>query len=255
MTPAKAKKTPIEFGTPIDPRGFYVGTSGWAYDIWKPEFFPADLPKSKFLQYYASQLTACEVNYTFRNRLSEKTALKWIAETPESFRFVCKANQFITHMRRLKDCEEPISTFAKGMEPLRAGGRFGAALFQLPPNLKADAALLHDFLNQLPSWMNAAFEFRHESWFTDAIYKTLSDAKVALCIAETDELTTPEIQTAPFSYYRFRKTDYSAAARKELAERVKAARAKSDAVYAFFKHEERPDSPLYAVELLKNVVS
>ena len=242
------------FATPPDPKGYYVGTSGWAYDIWQPEFFPEDLPKAKFLPYYASRLTACEVNYTFRNRLNEKTALKWIAETPPSFRFVCKANQFITHMRRLRDCEDAIAIFAAGMEPLRKVGRFGGALFQLPPNLKADTELLRDFLTLLPKWMNPAFEFRDASWFNDATYKALADRKAALCVAETDELTTPEIQTTSFAYYRFRRSNYSPAARKKLAERVIAARAKADAVYAFFKHEERPESPLYAAELLKRVL-
>lgn len=251
---SRGARREFTLGTPPEPKGYYIGTSGWAYDIWQPEFFPDDLPKSKFLAYYASRLTACEVNYTFRNRLSEKTAQKWLAATPASFRFVCKANQFITHMRRLKNCEEPIATFAKGMEPLRAAGRFGAALFQLPPNFKADPGLLRDFLKLLPPWMKAAFEFREASWFSEPTYKALAEAGAALCVAETDELTTPEIHTAGFAYYRFRKSDYSASARKQLPERVKAAHAKLKTVYAFFKHEERPESPLFAVELLKRVL-
>lgn len=249
----KAKKQ-IEFPKPPDPRGFYIGTSGWAYDIWQPAFFPEGLPKSKYLPYYASCLTACEVNYTFRNRLSESTATKWISETPPTFRFVCKANQFITHMRRLKNCEEPVQTFAKGMEPLLAGGRFGGALFQLPPNFKADVGLLREFLQLLPRPMKSAFEFRHDSWFNEEIYKALTDFGAALCIAETDDLTTPEVHTANFAYYRFRKADYSATDRKTLADRVVEARKKSNDVYAFFKHEERPDSPLWAVEMLKQVL-
>jgi uncharacterized protein YecE (DUF72 family) len=250
----KAAKKQIEFPTPRDPQGFYIGTSGWAYDIWQPAFFPEGLSKSKFLPYYASVLTSCEVNFTFRNRLSEATAAKWIAETPSTFRFVCKAHQFLTHIRRLKNCEEPVQTFAKGMEPLLAAGRFGGALFQLPPNLKADVGLLRDFLQLLPRPLQAAFEFRHDSWFTDEVYKTLSDGRAALCIAETDDLTTPEVQTAGFFYYRFRRTEYSPEARKALAQRVSTARSKSDVVYAYFKHEERPDAPLWAVELLDAVL-
>ncbi len=242
------------FDAPPQPNGYYVGTSGWAYDIWQPEFFPEGLPKAKFLPYYASRLTACEVNFTFRNRLSEKTALKWISEVPESFRFVCKAHQFITHIRRLKNCEEPIGNLARGMEPLFNAGRLGAVLFQLPPNLKADSALLTDFLHLLPKWMKAAFEFRDESWFSDATYKLLADSNAALCIAETDDLTTPDVQTTSFAYYRLRHSDYSPTERRGLAERIKAARAKTDNVFAFFKHEERPESPLYAVELLQSVL-
>jgi uncharacterized protein YecE (DUF72 family) len=250
MSPTKQQ---FAFPAPPEPRGFYVGTSGWAYDIWQPDFFPEGLPKSKFLPYYASQLTACEVNYTFRNRLGEKTAEKWLAETPQSFRFVCKANQFLTHMRRLKNCEEPIQTFAKGMEPLHVAGRYGATLFQLPPNFKPDTVLLREFLSIVPKWLNPAFEFRQEAWFMDDTYKTLADAGAALCVAETDDLTTPGIATASFGYYRFRRSSYTAPARRKLASRVLTAREKGP-VYAFFKHEERPESPLYAVELLKRVL-
>lgn len=254
MSAVKAKKPQIEFTTPVEPNGYYVGTSGWAYDIWQPEFFPEGLSKSKFLPYYATRLTACEVNYTFRNRLSENTARKWISETPASFRFVCKANQYITHMRRLKDCEESIGIFATGMEPLLAAGRFGAALFQLPPDLKADVGLLRGFLQCLPRAMKAAFEFRHETWFSEEIYGALRERQAALCLAETDDLITPEVQTAPFVYFRFRKSNYPAEERARLAERVKAARERAEAVYVFFKHEERPDSPLFAVELLERVL-
>jgi len=248
------KRAAIPLSPPPDPQGFYVGTSGWAYDAWQPKFFPRDLPKSKFLPYYASRLTACEVNYTFRNRLKESTAQKWIAETPASFRFVCKANQFITHMRRLKNCEDPIAIFAAGMEPLRKAKRLGCVLFQLPPNLKADPKLLRDFLKLLPRWMKAAFEFRDPSWFSEDTYSILRKAKAALCIAETEALTTPEIQTAPFLYYRFRRPDYTAAARRKLADRIRQARTQADEIYVFFKHEERPESPLYATELLHRVL-
>ena len=247
------KRAEIELPVPPEPRGFYVGTSGWAYDIWQPEFFPEGLPKAKYLPYYASRLTACEVNFTFRNRLKESTALKWISETPESFRFVCKAHQFITHIRRLKNCEEPIQNFASGMEPLLRAKRYGGALFQLPPNLKADPKLLEEFLRLVPKPMKPAFEFRHESWFNEETYSILRKAGAALCLAETDDLVTPEVYTADFAYFRLRLSDYSADARKNLAERVRAARERGE-VYAFFKHEERPESPLYAVELLGRVL-
>ncbi|ABF41863.1 protein of unknown function DUF72 [Candidatus Koribacter versatilis Ellin345] len=242
------------FDAPPQPNGYYVGTSGWTYDIWQPTFFPESLPKAKFLPYYASRLTACEVNFTFRNRLSEKTALKWIAETPESFLFVCKAHQFITHIRRLKQCEEPVRNLATGMEPLFNAGRFGAVLFQLPPNLKADVAMLREFLASLPKWMKSAFEFRHETWLTDEIYKALADHNAALCIAETEDLATPEVLTTSFAYYRFRMPEYSPDAIKKLAERVKASRAKVETVFAFFKHDERPQSPLDAMDLLQRVL-
>lgn len=251
---AGPKKRPEIPATAPQPKGYFVGTSGWAYDIWQPEFYPEGLAKNKYLNYYATQLTACEVNYTFRSRLLESTAAKWVEQTPETFRFACKANQFITHIRRLKDCEEPVRRFAESMQPLGNGKRLGPVLFQLPPSLRADGGLLRDFLALLPAWLHAAFEFRHESWFSDEIYRTLSDKHAALCVAETEDLVTPDVATTSFRYYRFRKPDYPAEERKKLAVRIAEARRSVSEVYVFFKHEERPESPLWAVDLLKTVL-
>ncbi len=255
MSPTKAKKQEVSIPEPVsDPKGFYVGTSGWAYDIWQPTFYPEGLPKTKYLTYYSRRLTACEVNYTFRSRLLEKTAAGWATQTPTTFRFACKANQFITHIRRLKDCEEPVRRFAESMQPLGNARRLGPSLFQLPPTMKADAGLLREFLALVPGWLRAAFEFRHESWFTDEIYKVLADRNAALCVAETEEITTPDISTTTFRYYRFRRPDYPSEERSKLAERVAEARKSAEEVYVFFKHEERPESPLWAVELLERVL-
>ena len=124
----------------------YVGTSGWAYSIWKPEFYPKDVAAKNFLKFYATQLNAVEVNYTFRRLLSEKAAESWMNDTGPEFRFALKANQYITHMRRLKDAEEPLKRFLGAVEPLLRRKQLGPILFQLPPNLKADIALLNDFL-------------------------------------------------------------------------------------------------------------
>ena len=183
----------------------YVGTSGWAYSIWKPDFYPKDLAAKNFLKYYSTQLNAVEVNYTFRRILSEKAALAWLADVPPDFQFVPKANYYITHIRRLKDIAEPLERFFPTLEPVRKRKQLGPVLFQLPPNFKADVPLLRDFLAQLPRNLRFAVEFRHESWFTDATYRTLERKKAALCVAETDTITTPEERTAKFIYFRFRR--------------------------------------------------
>src|SRR5512146_2488696 len=140
---------------------FYAGTSGWAYAAWKPEFYPAKLPAKDFLKFYSTQLNAVEVNYTFRRMINEKTIAAWIAQTPEHFRIVLKAHQVITHIKRLKNAEEPLQRFVDSIRPLAQAGRLGPVLFQLPPNLKADVPLLHGFLEQVPRSLRAAFEFRH----------------------------------------------------------------------------------------------
>ena len=114
----------------------YVGTSGWAYSIWKPEFYPQDVASKNFLKYYASLLTAVEVNYTFRRLLSEKAAASWMDDAGPGFRFAVKANQNITHFRRLKDAEQPVRAFLSCIAPLQRRKALGPVLFQLPPNLK-----------------------------------------------------------------------------------------------------------------------
>ncbi len=231
----------------------HVGTSGWAYPTWKPRFYPQDLAAKNFLKHYATKLTAVEVNYTFRRILSEKAALAWLADVPPDFQFVPKANYYITHIRRLKDIAEPFARFFPTLEPVRKRKQLGPVLFQLPPNFKADVPLLRDFLAQLPRNVRFALEFRHESWFTDAAYRTLKRKKVALCVAETDTITTPEERTAPFIYFRFRRPGYKPRERKVLADRVERCLADGLETYAFFKHDEDPRSPLNAVELLKAV--
>ena len=231
----------------------YIGTSGWAYPIWKPEFYPKDVAAKNFLKFYATKLNTVEVNYTFRRLLSEKSAEAWMNDTGPDFRFVAKANQYITHMRRLKDAEEPLKRFLGSLEPLLRRKQLGPVLFQLPPNLKADVPLLSEFLALLPRVVQCAFEFRHESWFNDDTYDALKKHNAALCIAETESITTPEVRTAKYIYFRFRRPSYNAADLRQLADRIERCLADGLETYAFFKHEEDPRSPLNAVELLTAV--
>ena len=231
----------------------YVGTSGWAYAIWKPEFYPKNVTSKNFLKYYATQLNTVEVNYTFRRSLTEKAATGWMADVGPNFRFALKANQYITHIRKLQNCEEPVQRFLATLQPLAT--QLGPVLFQLGPMQKADVGVLRDFLALLPRNFKAAFEFRHASWFSDDVYKTLADHNATLCVAETEKLTTPEIRTTNYIYFRFRQPSYSPDEVKLLAERVKKWVAEDVETYAFFKHEEDPRSPLNAVELLRQAAS
>jgi uncharacterized protein YecE (DUF72 family) len=233
----------------------FVGTSGWAYPSWKPEFYPEKLAQKKFLSYYATRLNTVEVNFTFRQLVKESTIQNWIQETPSHFRLGIKAHQVITHIKRLKGTEDFVPRFLATIEPLAAAGKLGPVLFQLPPNLKADAGLLKDFLALLPRTLPAAFEFRHESWFSDSTWELLRSRGVALCVAETEERTTPDVLTAASAYYRFRKPDYTGEERRAMVERVKEHLAEGRDVFAYFKHEETPAGALYAADLLRDVGS
>jgi uncharacterized protein YecE (DUF72 family) len=227
----------------------FAGTSGFAYPAWKPEFYPAKVSQKDFLKHYATRLNAVEINYTFRQLPSASTLENWVAAAPEGFAFAIKAHQKITHIFRLKESEfTPV--FFRAIDPLRATRRLGPVLFQLPPNLKADTALLAAFLEKLPEDIRCAFEFRNASWLTDEVYKLLEGRRAALCLAESEKFEVPEVLTADFVYVRLRKTDYSAEDREEIAQRARRLVEGGRDVYAFFKHEESPAGALYAEQLL-----
>jgi uncharacterized protein YecE (DUF72 family) len=231
----------------------YAGTSGWAYPSWKPDFYPPKLAQARFLSYYATQLNAVEVNFTFRQLLKETTGQKWIAETPATFLFSVKAHQVITHIKRLKKTEDFVPRFLSTVQPIAQAGKLGPLLFQLPPNLKVDPALLEEFLAILPRGVSSAFEFRHASWFDDRIFDLLKKSNRALCVAETEERTTPDVVTADFCYYRYRKPSYTAEERRAMIIRIREHLIAGRNVFAYFKHEETPEGARYAVELLKEL--
>jgi uncharacterized protein YecE (DUF72 family) len=254
-------KTPWSIATELAqaPARLFAGTSGWAYASWKPGFYPDGVAAKKFLPFYASQLNSVEVNYSFRQLPSEAMLAGWLAATPPGFRFSFKAPQRITHFQRLRDCADAVAEFVDRLEPVRSAGKLGLLLFQLPPNFKADAARLGEFL-ALPALGGAnapaiAFEFRHASWFAEpvaeSIYGLLERHNAALCIAGTEEFQTPEIHPAStHTSYRLRRAGgYGPEELGDLARRlVELARTRD--VYVYFKHEDEPTGALNGVAFL-----
>lgn len=229
----------------------YCGTSGFAYESWRSGFYPEKLPASKFLTYYASQLNAVEINYTYRRLAPGATLLKWIASTPDTFLFLPKAHMKITHSLKLANADDFTRVFLESLQPLQSAGRLGPILFQLPPSLKADAARLAEFLAPLPRTVRFAFEFRNSTWFTDRVYETLQSANAALCLAENENLETPFVITADFVYLRLRKPEYSSSELESIAWRTRQYLTNGYTTYAIFKHEESPSGALNAVNLLR----
>lgn len=231
----------------------FLGTSGWAYPSWKPGFYPQRLPQKKFLEYYATRLNSVEANYSFQNSLTEEILANWLAASGPSFRFSLKAPQRITHMLRLKDCADEVATFSQMLAPLVAAGRIGVVLFQLPPNFKVDMPRLESLLSHaVRHELRMAFEFRHASWFCDELFAVLRQHGVALCVAESDDLQTPDVVTAPFTYYRFRKSKYSAARLNAIADLLRK-RSVEGEVFAYFKHEDEPTGAIRAVKTLRKL--
>jgi uncharacterized protein YecE (DUF72 family) len=228
----------------------YAGTSGFAYPSWKPDFYPAKLAAANFLNHYASRLNLVEVNYTFRRIASASTFTKWVAATPEGFRFSPKAHMKITHSLKLDNAEDFTRFFLESLEPLRQAGRLAPILFQLAPSFKADRDRLGAFVSKLPKQDRYTFEFRHASWFDEAIYATLRENNVSLCLAENEKMETPEVVTADFVYLRLRKEDYSEEEQAQLARQVRNHLSAGRIVYALFKHEETPAGAFCAEKLV-----
>lgn len=229
----------------------YAGTSGFAYPTWKPEFYPEKLPASRFLEHYAGRLNCVEINYTFRRMPSAKTVAAWLASTPPGFAFAIKAHQSITHLKRLKEeARESTEFFLSTLQPLKEGGRLGPVLLQLPPNLKLDVPRLERFFEFLPGDVRFAVEFRHPSWFVDDVYDLLHRRNAALCVAESEKLTVPDVVTADFVYYRLRKPDYDEVALTRLRRRSRELLDDGRDVYLLFKHEEDAGGAMDAERLL-----
>ena len=225
----------------------YVGTSGYSYKPWKGKFYPKDLPDKEMLQFYGERFRTVEINNTFYRMPKASVLEAWAGDVPPDFRFVIKASNRITHIKRLKDVDEPVSILLKVIGALKE--RLGPLLFQLPPNMKKDAARLRDFLALLPANRRAAFEFRHPSWFDDEVFALLREHQAALCIAEAeDDLEVPFVATADWGYLRLRLPDYSDA---ELKKWVKRVRDQSwQDTFVFFKHEDEGKGPVLAKKFL-----
>ncbi|HET8713772.1 MAG TPA: DUF72 domain-containing protein [Gemmatimonadales bacterium] len=225
-----------------------VGTSGYNFPEWRGSFYPPKLASAKWLEYYAQQLGTVEINYTFYRMPNAKTIAGWNAATPESFTFVLKAPQRITHIARLRNIDEPLRIFLDLVRKLNA--KLGAVLFQLPPNFKKDVARLGDLLTQFPSDVRAACEFRHASWWSDDVYELLRSTNTALCIADTEEGTTPLVTTANFGYIRLRDEGYDEAELSEWKQKVQTLGSAWTDAFIFFKHEEKGTGPKLAREFL-----
>ncbi len=224
----------------------YIGTSGFQYPAWKGSFYPADLPASKMLTYYATKFNATEINYTFRSFPSAKTIERWSASVPPDFQYSLKAPQRITHFAKLRDCGAVLRDFHAAVAPLAS--KLGPVLFQLPATFKKDASALADFLAGAPEGLRAAFEFRDASWFHDAVYDILRHSGAALCWADSEDLSTPPIATADWGYLRLRRDDYTPADLKRWADLAGKERWKT--CLTAFKHEDTGRGPKFGAQFL-----
>jgi uncharacterized protein YecE (DUF72 family) len=222
----------------------WVGTSGYNYPEWKGSFYPDKLPAAKMLPYYAERLATVEINYTFYRTPNREILQGWDHATPERFRLTLKAPQRITHIARLRDCAERLHFFLETAATL--GPKLGALLFQLPPNFKIDLGVFDAFLEAFPPNVVAAFEFRNRSWLDEEVYARLKARNLALCVADSEKLTTPVKITADYGYFRLRDEGYQPEDIKRWAHTVRDQTSGCKDVYVYFKHEESGKGPEFA---------
>lgn len=246
-----------------------VGTSGWMYDDWKGIFYPENLPQNKWLEFYSQNFETVEVNSTFYHQMKPETFANWGKIVPKNFVFSVKASRFITHIKRLLNCEEPLKRLLEQVKGL--GANLGPVLFQLPPRWKADEKRLESFLSTASRLQTTAksdlatavdssqpssraqaegkavvklvFEFRDESWFIVPIFKILHKYNVGLVINDSPHFPKTEEIAANFTYIRFHgpsalySSEYSEKELQVWAEKIKQWEKSGILVFGYFNND------------------
>lgn len=226
---------------------YFIGTSGWHYDHWRELFYPEGLTKAKWLEFYSQHFKTVEINNSFYRLPSERAFTSWYEASPPGFVFAVKVSRFITHIKRLKNAEEPLRTFLARAGFLR--NKLGPLLYQLPPGMKCDENVLRAFLEALPSGYQHTFEFRNESWLDGKIFAILRQYNVGLCVFDMPGFTCPVMATADFAYFRFHGSSglywscYSDEELRVWAAKIKEISRDLKAVYVYFNN----DAQAYAV--------
>lgn len=233
----------------------HIGTSGWSYPHWHGPFYPAELARRDELRHYAGRFTAVELNNTFYSLPAAETLADWAEKTPPAFRFTAKLSRYATHMKKLKDPEEPLGRFHQRLETL--GDKAGPVLVQLPPNWHFDHARLRDFLDALPSGRRHAFEFRDPSWFDDRALALLESHGAALCLYDLGGDPSPREVTADFVYVRLHgpqpgyRGGYDATTLSGWAGALSSWRRQGRDAYVFFDNDAAGHAPADAARLLE----
>jgi uncharacterized protein YecE (DUF72 family) len=230
-----------------------VGCSGWQYKHWRGDFYPAELPTARWFDYYAGRFDTVEINNTFYRLPEAATFERWAARAPSGFLFAVKASRFLTHMKKLKDPEEPLARLFDHMRPLRR--HLGPVLYQLPPGWKLDLERLEHFLQVLPKRVRHVLEFRDPSWYADSASRLLERYGVARCLHDMKGSAAGQERVGPFVYVRFHGATgtysggYPAGRLERWAEWLTEQRRAGCEISAYFNNDVGGHAPRDAVTL------
>ncbi len=219
----------------------YVGTSGWQYPHWKRVFYPDKLPQRAWLAYFAERFQTVEVNNTFYNLPERSVFEQWRRGSPRDFVFALKMSRFLTHLKRLREPEEPVHRFMERARGL--GAKLGPVLIQLPPRFHQDLDLLAGTLKLFPPSVRVSSEFRDETWFTAETRSLLERHGAALCLADTPRRRQPLWRTADWGFVRFHEgkgrdaPGYERAALRRWVDRIADTWSRSSDVYVYFNND------------------
>ncbi len=233
-----------------------IGCSGFNYGGWIGNFYPHDLPQRKWLDYYCKVFNTVELNVTFYRLPLAGTFTKWHNETPRDFIFSIKGSRFITHIKRLKEPEEPLKIFFE--RALNLKEKLKVVLWQFSPNFKINTERLKLFLMHLKKYsVRHTLEFRHESWITEEIFNLCKKHDVSLCMADWPEFIDDLPVTSDFVYIRRHgaggsyATCYSKAELKKDAKRIKVYLKDKKDVFIYFNNDAFGYAPKNAKELME----
>ena len=222
----------------------YLGCSGWQYKHWRETFYPKGVPQRLWLEFYMERFQIVELNNSFYRLPPPETFEKWRLRTPDDFIFAVKASRYLTHIKRLKDPEEPVERFMKSARQL--GKKLGPVLIQLPPNLQKNLDDLSHTLDLFGDRARLTVEFRHDSWYTPDVEEALTERGVALTWADRkDKVFSPLWKTADWGFLRLHeglakpRPCYSDKILGEWAERLASTFGPDADIYVFFNNDPR----------------
>lgn len=232
----------------------YIGTSGWSYEHWIGNFYPKELERAKWLEFYSENFNTVELNMSYYRIPFPNMIKGWYKKIPENFKFTFKASRFITHVKKLKNINKVLKKFYKLTEMMEE--KLGCILFQLPPSFKKNQDTLErlkNFLKKLDKTKRNIIEFRHESWWDEEVYKLMKRHGAGFCVVSGLDMPSKIIVTSKTAYLRFHgpesaySSKYSDNELKLWARKIRNIKAKE--IYAYFNNDTRG----YAVKNAKKL--
>ncbi len=229
-----------------------VGVSGFSYPSWRGRFYPKEQKSEEFLSYYSARLDTVEINSSFYAPPRSAAVEGWREATGEGFSFSFKAPKEVTHIQKLGSASLPlVERFSKTLGLL--GPKRGPILFQLPPYMKQDLALLEEFIARTSKVPQRVFEFRHATWFEEPTYRLLDRSGAGFCVAESEDLKAVQRTTGGLGYYRLRKDAYDAGEIDGWSKRIKDASAGLSGAYVYLRHDETGENAILAQRMAKSL--